>query len=108
MQPRLNARARRTLYSTHILQLASVVASLLASRPHFQQEASLRQNSSHFPKKNIIVIVAYEGQEESSTEEPEDEEKQKEEIKQRRETKQPRKQVVSRKRTRSIAYGGVY
>lgn len=63
---------------------------------------------SHFPKKNIIVIVAYEGQEESSTEEPEDEEKQKEEIKQRRETKQPRKQVVSRKRTRSIAYGKVY
>ena len=63
---------------------------------------------SHFPKKNIVVIVAYEGQEESSTEEPEDEEKQKEEIKQPRETKQPRKQAVSRKRTRSIAYGKVY
>ena len=82
MQPRLNSRARRTLYSTHILQLASVVASLLASRSHCQQEASLQQNSSHFPKKNIIIIVAYEGQEGSSTEEPEDEEKQKEEIKQ--------------------------
>ena len=80
MQPRLSSRARRTLYSTHILELASVVASLLASRPHCQQGASLRQNSSHFPKN--IIIVAYEGQEESSTEEPEVEEKQKEEIKQ--------------------------
>ena len=63
---------------------------------------------SHFPKKNIIIIVAYEGQEESSTEEPEDEEMQKEEIKQQREIKQPRKQIVSQKRTRSIAYGKVY
>ena len=65
--------------------LATGISSSLFTR----LQASLSKRSftaaellSHFPKKNIIIIVAYEGQEESSTEEPKDEEKQKEEIKQ--------------------------